>query len=373
MHSGYALSTLVILGASITALAVARDAYKHQLCPVVIDSDDGPALHSRWVTPVHVKDTSSAATLDRVLSFSSPDAALIATADHWICFLMANRAKLDAAFQRVLHPDNATLDVCLDKAAFAQWCAASALPCPVTWSPGRQPRPASITFPLLVRPARTVHSRRLDLPKAVQARNESELTDWLQRFEAKGIVPLVSESLLGRALDQYSAPFARHNGRTLLFTARKVRPPAQLCQTGTCVEMCIDESIERLARAAIERLDYSGIGEVEILRDRQTGRDYLVEINARPWLQYALAPASKHDFLGLALGLPVATANVVRTGKTWINLHDDLFIAFSRSVGEVRHRRLGLLSYLQSLARGNVYAVFDPRDLRPFLSSLRQR
>ena len=64
--------------------------------------------------------------------------------------------------------------------------------------------------------------------------------------------------------------------------------------------------VEQLARNAIERLDYFGIGEAEILRDKQTGEDYLIEINARPWLQYALAPASNHDFLGLVLGLPLA-------------------------------------------------------------------
>ena len=115
-------------------------------------------------------------------------------------------------------------------------------------------------------------------------------------------------------------------------------------------------------------LNYFGIGEVEILRDTQTGEDYLIEINARPWLQYALAPASNHDFLGLVLGLPpVPNRAAVRAGKTWISLRSDLFVAFSRSVGTVRHGRLGLFAYLRSLVRCNVFALFDWRDLRPFL------
>ena len=147
-----------------------------------------------------------------------------------------------------------------------------------------------------------------------------------------------------------------------------------LCQTGTCVEMCVDNRVEQLARNAIEGLNYFGIGEVEILRDTQTGKDYLIEINARPWLQYALAPASNHDFLGLVLGLPPAPNKApVRAGKTWISLRSDLFVAFSRSVGTVRHGRLGLFAYLRSLVRSNVFALFDWRDLRPFLRSLRHR
>ena len=49
---GVALSTLVILGASITGLAVARDAHRHGLRSVVVDSADGPGLHSRRASPV---------------------------------------------------------------------------------------------------------------------------------------------------------------------------------------------------------------------------------------------------------------------------------------------------------------------------------
>ena len=57
--------------------------------------------------------------------------------------------------------------------------------------------------------------------QAAQALNEAELAHWLAQFEAKQIVPLVSESLLGRSLEQYSVPFARKGSDTLLFTARR--------------------------------------------------------------------------------------------------------------------------------------------------------
>ena len=369
------MSPLVILGASITGLAVARDARARGLSPVVVDSEDGPAFRSRWVTSVNVVSMTQAATINRILSLGGVDAALIATSDHWIRFLIDHRANLTSAFKIIVHPDNTTLEICLNKMAFAQWCAAAALPCPQTWMPGRQARPASLGFPLLLRPVRTLHSsRELDLPKAVEAHDEAELAHWLSQFEAKGVVPLVSESLLGRALEQYSVPFARRDSQMLLFTACKVRPAAELCQTGTCVEMRNDERAEQLGRAAIERLNYFGIGEVEILRDTHTGQDYLIEINARPWLQYALAPASNHDFLGLVLGLsPDSKQTAVRAGKTWIDLYQDLFVAFSRSIGVVRHGRLGLFAYLRSLIRCNVFALFDWRDPRPFLQSLRHR
>lgn len=372
--SSSALSTLVILGASITALAVARDAYRHGLRPIVIDSDNGPAFHSRWVTSIDVNSLAAGARIERVLSAGGPHAALIATSDQWIHFLMEHRGVLSSTYKLIVQPDDATLDICLDKRKFSEWCAASGLPAPAAWSPGRGPRPAELRFPVLLRPLRTLHSRQSSLPKAAQARDESELAHWLKEYETRQAAALVSESLLGRPLEQYSIPFARRDEEILLFTARKVRPSAELCQTGTCVEMCVDERVEHLARSAIEQLGYFGIGEVEILRDTFTGKDYLIEINARPWLQYALAPASNHDFLALVLGLSAIDSEVaVRTGRTWIDLYQDLFVAFSRSIGVVRHGRLGLVSYLRSLFRCNVFALFDWRDPGPFLRTLRRQ
>lgn len=365
----------MILGASITGLAIARHAHQHNLRPIVVDSEDGPALHSRWISPVRVAARTETATLQRILSIGGPDAALIATSDDWIRFVIAHRSQLCSVYRTIVHPGNATLELCLDKMAFSEWCVRWALPTPAAWIPGHGPRPASLKFPLLLRPVHTLHGRRdVDLPKAVEARSEAELDRWLEKFAAKQVVPLVSESLLGRSPEQYSVPFARQDGKTLIFVARKIRPSAEFCQTGTCVEMCVDEPIEQLGRAAVERLDYFGIGEVEILRDRHTGKDYLIEINARPWLQYALAPASNHDFLGLVLGLPAMDENsAVRIRKTWISLYQDLFVAFSRSAGMIHHGHFDLFAYLRSLARCNVFALFDWRDPRPFFHSLRHR
>lgn len=113
---------------------------------------------------------------------------------------------------------------------------------------------------------------------------------------------------------------------------------------------------------------------MEVLLDRSTGEHLVIEINARPWLQYALAPASGHDFLGLVLGLPSRRATLrVTEGKTWINLYDDLFNAFSRSVGEVRHGRTSAGAYIASMSRSNVFALLDWRDPAPVLASILRR
>jgi len=366
------LDTLVILGASITALAVARDAHAHGLSPVVVDRDAGPATLCRYAKVVTTPDGDDLAFLEQLDSLAGPGSALISTSDYWLRFIVRHRARLDAAFAWILHPRNEALDICLDKSAFARWCKAAALPTPLTWNGLRDSVPDTARLPFLLRPANTLHNNReLGIPKAVQVFEQSELEQWLARYAAASLEPLVSESLLGRDLEQISVSFARRGDRSLVLSARKIRPAAHRCAVGSCVELHPDPVATSMANKATQLLDYFGIGEMELLLDRSSGERLVIEINARPWLQYALAPASGHDFLGLILGLPSRRAVPrVTEGKTWINLYDDLFNAFSRSVGEVRHGRSSAGAYIASVSRSNVFALLDWRDPAPLLAPL---
>lgn len=357
---------LVILGSTLTALAVARDAHAHDLHPVIVDTQDGIAFRSRWVTPSLLPpDSDDAAILSRLNGFSA-GSFLVATGDPWVRFVMRNRTALDSAFQSVLHPANAMLNVCLDKGRFSHWCAANGLPAPRAWVAAEQARPDNLSPPFLIRPTETLHGTpNFALPKAVEVNDEQELASWLARFAAAGRRALVSESLLGQRLTQYSVPFARKKGELLSFVARKVRPDPVRCSVGTCVELAPHAEAEALARNAAEALEYFGVGEAEILHSEATARSYLIEINCRPWLQYPLAPASGHDFLGMLIDRPAGRGPKMKTGVRWVDLPSDLFGAFSSSVGVVRNGQLGLGAYVASLSKVNVFARLDMRDLRP--------
>lgn len=358
---------LVILGSTVTALAVVRDAHAHGLEPVVVDTREGIAFSSRWtVARLLPSDSDDDMWLACLRALGGPGAWLIATGDPWVRRIMRRRAELDAMFVRVLHPSNQALEICLDKHHFATWCRQNQLSAPPSWLAGVEARPEGLAPPFLIRPAATLHGGNpARLPKAVEAPDEEALTKWLQVFADADCPALVAVSLLHQPLTQYSVPFARLGGRMLSFVARKVRPTPDRCAVGTCVELAPQREVEELARRAAEKLDYVGVGEAEILYSQADRRSYLIEINARPWLQYPLAPASGHDFLGLIVGRPPQPDASVKEGRCWIDLHADLFQAFSSSVGAVRRGELGLGAYLRSLTRVNVFARFDLRDPRP--------
>ena len=347
-----------------------REARRLGLSCTVFDTRAGIAMRSRYAASELAWGSGDHALLSALTGLGAKHGALIATEDRWLEFIAAHRDSLQAAFGELLVPSNQALRICLNKAAFAAWCEEQALPRCRSWPLDRL---AEVRLPALIRPASTLHGRPgTGLPKAVFVESVNALNEWAARYRASGVDALVSESLLDRQVVQYSVPFAARGREVLSFVARKVRPPASWAATGTCVELHPNAEVEHIARRAVKALDYLGVGEVEILQSQRDGRCYLIEINARPWVQYSIAAASGHDLLGFALGGSGRRASVRQTkqGVRWLNFGADLYVCFSRSEGLYRQGKLGLVQYAASVLKANAYAFFDWRDPWPAMAEL---
>jgi len=366
---------LVILGSSVTALAVARNAADLGMRPIVFDRGRDIAT-STWRAEVRAfPGADSASLLEELLKAGmEAPACLIATSDAWLRFVAEHRDALQRPFAEVLQPTTSTLAICLDKTAFAAWCTEQKLPTPRCFDANRIARDSEmLPFPLLLRPQQTSHSPQVTIPKALEVHDRAELMHWMETFKAAAVTPLVTESLLGRRLTQYSVGAARRGNALMTFVAAKRRPLPEQCAVGSYVELSPDKAVELLARRALEALDYKGIAEVEILRDEDSQQDYLIEINARPWVQYGLGPASGHDLLAFLLDPNGYDArNAVTVGKRWLNFSADLYVCFSASTGLVRKGRIPLGAYVSSLLRANTFAYFSSSDPRPALRMLVQ-
>lgn len=358
---------LVVLGNSLTALAVVRDAADAGLNPILVDNQPDVAQRTRRAQVVRFEEgASDYDVLDAILALADEGPmSLIATSDRWVRFIMNNRLVVGQAFERVLHPRNEALEICSDKALFLHWCRERGFPVPVSWFPILEDRPEELTLPVIIRPTTTRHGDAAKvIPKAIEVRTEEDLERWLDTYRDHGVEAVVSQSLLGRKLEQISIPIARTPEALLSFVARKVRPLPDRCAVGSMVELWPDENLDTLACWIAEAIDFYGIGELEVLRDTETGESWVIELNPRPWLQYALAPAAGYDFLNLVMGRPLRNLGQQRRkGRTWIEFRGDLFNAFSRSIGSVRSGEQSMGSYLSSLWRANVNARFSWKDL----------
>jgi len=364
---------LIVLGSDVTALAVVRDAFHLGVSSVVVDNRSGIAAASRFA---HAEIHAAAGTADlvpriRALAERAPS-ALLATNDVWLRTIVANREELCASGMDILHPNNASLEICLDKRRFATWCAEAWLPAPRPYAVASDAGAAAdraVEFPVLVRPAKTVHSKVIaTAPKAVEVRSDRDLAQCLAGYRSAGAVPVVEESLLGRRLQQFSVGAAVSASGMMTVVARKLRPLPDACAVGSLVEATEQPDVERLARRALFALDYHGIAEVEILRDEDSGEAFLIEVNARPWLQFALAAARGRDLLAFALERRAS----VRAAPTphspqkalWLDFRNDLRVCFGEH-GLVRTGRLGLGDYLRSIAHANVFARWSLSDPLP--------
>ena len=357
-----AINSLVILGSTVTALGVLREAHRLGLSCVLFDTRAGVAMRSRYARPVVVPEHDDRVLLTALAGLGTKQCALIATEDRWLEFIRTSRTALEQSYGTVLVAPNESLRICLNKGAFSDWCEKQGLPACQTWSLERL---AEVRLPALIRPVSTLHGRPdVHLPKATFVESEHALKDWAARYRACGVDGLVSESLLDRRVVQYSVPFARRGGEIMSFVARKARPPAAWARTGTYVELHPNPEVEELATRAVEALDYFGIGEVEILQSEQDGRSYLIEINARPWVQYTMAAASGHGLLGFLLGAPPLKRQT-KQGIHWLNFGADLYVCFSRSEGLYGRGELGLAHYLRTVVMANAFAFFDWRDPWP--------
>jgi predicted ATP-grasp superfamily ATP-dependent carboligase len=364
---------LIVLGSGVTALAVVRAAYHLGVSSVVVDNLSGIATASRLAhADVHsALRTKELVPRIRELAQRAPS-SLLATSDVWLRAIIARRAELSVSGMDILHPDNARLEICLDKSRFAAWREQNWLPAPRPYpvTADLNPEPErSVAFPVLVRPAETEHSRRVaTAPHAVEVRCVQDLAQCLDGYRRAGAVPIVGESLLGRRLQQFSVGAAVSAPTMVTVVTRKLRPPPDACAVGSLVEATEQPDVERLAQRALLALDYHGIAEVEILRDEDSGEVFLIEVNARPWLQFAIAGARGADLLAFVLerrsSARSSPTEHTRQRAVWLDFRYDLRVCFGPR-GLVRTGRLGLWAYLRSIVRANVFARWSLSDPLP--------
>jgi D-aspartate ligase len=127
--------------------------------------------------------------------------------------------------------------------------------------------------------------------------------------------------------------------------------------------ICLESSVKLL-----RELNYSGICEIEYLRDPRDGEYKLIEINARTWLWTGLAKACGVNYALLAYknvnGQPAVFPETYRTDLKWINWLTDTWF----SLKAIFRGRLGLREYLMAMKGKRIKAVFSGRDPMPSLA-----
>jgi predicted ATP-grasp superfamily ATP-dependent carboligase len=378
----------LILGMSETGLGTLRLLGRAGVICYGLDAIEPlPAFWSRYCRRGMrlAPDACDAQVVEAVIAFAKelpPRPVLIPTSDRMVQLVSRARARLEPLFRMVL-PDEATVEDLLDKSRFAQ--RTRGLPVSVPRSMtinGIDELPAAVAqlgLPLILKPVRQGDIAGTNFPKVLLLERPEQVAEAQARHACCNTMRLVAQEYIpGAARQQLSvaAVLDRDCRVVTSFTARKRRQGTNGTGVGLYVESIHDPEAQAAGIALLKQLKCVGISEVELKRHPETGRLYVIEINARVWLQVTLPAACGINFpeavYCVAAGIapppaPPAAAN--HRPSAWQDFFHDGHATF-RPGGYHAKGDVSVFRWLKEslIARSGPYASL--RDPLPLLARL---
>jgi len=368
----------VIIEGHVQGLANTRALGEAGIPVVVVDRNNCLARYSRYCTgffysPDFKSDDLAVFLLDLARREELEGWLLIPSNDHAVYTIARNRESLGRVFS-LTTPGTEVIDRIYDKKNLLDIATDIGIAIPSTcyFKSADDSIPADLKFPVITRGRFGLSFYKAMKAKALFAATEEEL-----RIQLRHISSVYS---LDDTLTQTVIPFDGTN-RTVSFTAfctdgeirsfwagRKLREHPWRFGTATFAESieCV-ECLEPSARL-LRRLNYTGVCEVEYIKDPEEGNYKLIEMNARTWLWVGLARACGVDFTLMAyryannqeISYPADYAK----GVKWINYLTDTWF----SILAIASGRLKPGEYFASVKGKRITAVFSRKDLLPSLA-----
>jgi D-aspartate ligase len=370
----------VVVGGDYQGLGIVRSLGRLGVPVCVIDDERSISRDSRYATlSVHVErldeeDEIVGALLDAADRYRLDGWVLYPTRDETVAAIARRRDALAARF-RVPTPEWSTTRWAIDKRETYGLARELGIPVPATVWPRDEDELAALDLrlPAVVKPAMKGAFIRATGDKAWRADTAEELRACFRRA-ASILAPgetMVQELVPGGGERQYAyCAFFKH-GRAIaaMHVRRRRQHPWQFGRASTFVETIDEPALDAHSVAFLSRIDYYGLVELEYKHDPGDDAFKLLDVNARTWGYHTLGAAAGVDFAALLyrdqIGEPVSPGRA-RAGVHWLRLLTDL----PTGVLDVAARRISLGSYVSSLWATDTDAVFDRRDLRPFLREL---
>ncbi|MFI5273483.1 MAG: ATP-grasp domain-containing protein [Ktedonobacterales bacterium] len=370
----------VLLGSDFKALGVARSLGRHGVPCAVIDNTPRSAWYSRYVTR---RFTWSGPMDDPAFVAYLQDLAKTHGFERWLLVPMQDEVvELVARHTDALGPlytlatqDWSVLRWACDKRLTGRMALEAGVPYPQTWYPASASDldALDITYPVIIKPAISVHLQYVIRLKALPAANLEELRQQYDRAAAI-ISPdeiMVQEIIPGNGREQFSVAAYCKSGETLLrLSARRIRQfPIDYGLGSSFVQTVEVPEIFDLADRVTRFMGVTGMVEVEFKRDPRDGQYKLLDINLRPWGWHSLCRACGLDFPYIhyldICGVAPQPATP-RYGVRWARMLTDL----PAGLAEMRAGLLSPLEYARSFGGRTTFSVFDWRDPLPAVGDL---
>ena len=366
----------VIIEGHVQGLSNVRALGEHGVPVIVVDNGKCVARYSKYCRnffncPSFASDKLADFLIELAEDQGLNGWLLLPSNDHAVLTISRNKERLEKYF-KIFAPDLNILENINDKSNLLHVAEKVGVPFPRSYyahAPDTTDIPLS--FPVLTRGRFGLDFYKTLGCKAFIADDMEELRDQLLYIDRTFPIE--------KTLIQEIIPDDRTN-KTVSFSAfcidgeikaywmgEKVREHPVRFGTATFARSTFVEECHSHSVSLVKSLDYTGVCEIEYLKDPRDGRFNLIEINARTWLWVGLARACGVDFAKIVYqhvnGQLVEYPKSYKIGLKWINRITDTYIAWK----SMEKGNLTFGDYLKSNKGEKVHAIFDKNDPLPAL------
>ncbi len=366
---------VILLGGDCSALGVARSLVPLGIKVRFLPGTNPLARYSRRLETIAgwpgAEDPAALAFLERLAAEGGlAGAVLIPAGDSEVRLVTTHHERLSQLYRLTTPPWDVTR-FGADKQLTYSLCAAHGLGHPQTHviEDMSAARAASLRFPVVLKPAMKEGVNALTRAKMWVAHDRD---DFIARFGealplagAGGLI--VQELIPDDGENQFSyCAFAIDGEPRVTMAARRTRQRPRKAGTGTFVETLPPQPFESDAASFLRVLRYTGLVEIEFMRDPRDGTFKLIDVNPRIWTWHALGLPAGVNFAEAvwrhANGLDVAVQRAAE-GHSWIYASRDIGVAMQ----DIAEGKLGLAAYLKQLTGASAHAAFDRPTRSPRL------
>lgn len=300
-----------------------------------------------------------------------PGSPLIPVSDESLKIVSRNKPLLQDHFKVACAEWEITRKL-LEKNLTYKLAQSAGVPIPRTGTPASMAEAISLGddlgFPCLIKPVESHSYYELFRRKMVRVENAAQLVAAYREAELAGFLVMLQELIPGE--DSFGANYNSYfcNGQPAVeFTAKKVRnAPPGLGSPCAAVSQEICAVLDP-GRRILKAVNFSGYSCIEFKRDPRDGIYKLMEVNGRHNLSTLLAVSCGINFpwlhyRHLVAGI-VPESGRFREGLYWVDVERDLPYIARR----IFRQKENLLQILEPYLHPHVFAVYDSKDLKPFL------
>jgi D-aspartate ligase len=362
----------VVLSSSYTALAIVRSLGRKDIPVWILDNKASPTGLSRYVKrsfPLNLENELGQFELlvEIAQKYNLVDWALFPDSDKGATFIAKYYHEL-SKYYKLTTPPWDILKWAVDKRLTYQLAAEVHVGFPKVFYPKNRFEVEELDgrFPMILKPA---HHQLHDIFSTGRAWQANDRTELLKLYDeicevTDSSIIMIQEMISVRAGNQLSYGALCKDGQVLADAfAERVRLDPPEFGTSTYIELIKRPEIEGPSKRFLEKINYTGIVEIDFMLDERDGSYKLLDVNARAWGWIAMCAYAGVDFPYLMWKL-IRGENIApihaRAGVRWIRTMDDL----RSSIKLMQKGSLSLGKYFASL-KGVRHQLYVSDDLKP--------